>query len=169
MQYQTLLWRIKKGRKKIFSISHTVVGHDGIGVSVKSMDNYLFHWLNQSMYDEVFKDTLIVLMSDHGMHFGIPKMTDIGDLEHKLPFMIWLYPKNKLSENVNETLIHNEQSLFTLWDFRKTLLSIFNQTYSRSFRFMRSRRNLLLNKISYKRSCKRARIPQDRCPCMGDT
>ena len=46
LEYQTLLWQMNmENKNKIFSIAHTVVGHDGVGTSIKSMDDYLYFWL----------------------------------------------------------------------------------------------------------------------------
>eukprot|EP01083_Nonionella_stella_P080412 221007_1 len=173
LEYQTLLWSMNHARFNIFSISHTVVGHDGVGAGIISIDDPVSEWLkNVNELKHVFNDTLIILMSDHGMHFGLPAMTNIGRLEHKLGFMTWLYPKSKLNNEIHSRLQHNQQSLITLHDMRLTLLSIFNATSNSSLIELLNYKpgkhavNILQKEISWARSCKKAGILRNRCSCL---
>lgn len=168
LEYQTFLHKWNN-QNNVFSISHTNIGHDGVGVAVISVDDYLAEWLQRHVIDSnVLDDTLILIMSDHGMHFGVPILTDVGELEHHLSTALWLYPKKRLNDDINEKLRHNEQSLLSVFDFRNTILSLVNPNGDIDVHSVHDGMNIMKEIVPYNRTCKDVGVSDSRCVCMND-
>lgn len=66
-------------------------------------------------YRSVFNDTIFLLVSDHGLHFGEHLESLEGQVEHKLPMSYVIIPKwwSEMypREGIDSTAFHNPQPL----------------------------------------------------------
>ncbi|KAK9884736.1 hypothetical protein WA026_007581 [Henosepilachna vigintioctopunctata] len=102
------------------SLSHDEVNNPRIGdvvylQSLESMSNRGY-----------FDNTIVVLMSDHGIRFGPFRQTYQGGIEDRLPFLFIKVPKQfeKTYPLATANLKWNAEVLTTHFDLHETLLDI---------------------------------------------
>ena len=76
----------------------------------------------------ILEDTLVILMSDHGIHDSDYTKTPAGGYEHRNPFLYLLMPKSHETAAIRETLGHNTNKLVTHQDFHQTQVALMTGT-----------------------------------------
>lgn len=121
-EYGNQFWRKYKNNRK-FLTAMTNDGHEGTLEVIKYIDDILFDFLNKLYKDNLFKDTTIFLMSDHGAACPSPYyMTEFYQIEKRLPmlYIICNDRKNISYYQQYEYINNNQQILITGYDIYNT-------------------------------------------------
>ena len=99
----------------------TLDGHEPTGELIGYFDETLFHFLNKFYSKGYFKDTAILLFSDHGQHLNGPfYLLDSQDFysERSLPVLFLIIPNNEklYKDNLYENIKINQQIFITPFD-----------------------------------------------------
>lgn len=151
----------------------TSLTHDYLNLPKQGDDYYVK--LLQTLYNEgIFNNSIVILLSDHGMRWGMIRETYQGYLEERLPFLIISYPK-WFAESFPlavRNLKDNRQKLTTPFDLHETLINLIDlKKVSDSFLRKRmkltniNRGNSLFLPISNSRTCIESGISDNWCTC----
>ncbi|XP_045468544.1 uncharacterized protein LOC123676588 isoform X2 [Harmonia axyridis] len=147
------------------SLSHDFVNKPRIGDQFYS-DSF------QNMYNKGhFENTVVIVMSDHGIRFGSFRQTYQGRIEERLPFLFVRLPlefKERYPHAV-ANLRTNLRRLTTPFDLHETLydLAHVENMQESGGRYSRSRYGLsLFSKIPSSRTCEDAGITDHWCTCL---
>lgn len=96
--------------------------HDSINLAQEADKEYQ-QFLEQLRDQGVLRNTILILLSDHGMRWGAIRKTYQGYLEERLPFLFVMMPKwfEKKYATAVSNLKLNTQKLTTPFDFHETL------------------------------------------------
>ncbi len=102
-------------------------GHEGSLESVKYVDNILYNFLNNLFNANLLKDTIVFLMSDHGV--GMPSIYfgyKFYRMEGQLPMLFMLINdrKNMSYEEQYQYIYENQQIMITGYDVHNTIGNI---------------------------------------------
>ena len=136
INYIEQFWRKYKDNRKYAAlfINH---GHEGTLSVIKYQDDIIAEFLNRLFYDNLLKDTSIILLSDHGV--GMPSIYYIYDFfttEIYLPsfFIIINDRKNISYEKQYKFIQENQQAFITAFDIYNTLGNIiYGDNYTNIF------------------------------------
>ena len=110
-------------------------------------------------------DTLLIVMSDHGVRIGDARATLQGKLEERLPLMSLTFPKwfSQKYPDLLHNLKENSTIVTSPFDLYATFRHILN--------FPRTPVNLkrgesLFNKINRSRDCESTGVAEHYCPCL---
>ena len=146
LEYTNQFWRkYKKNRKySIIMVNHA---HEGTLTVVKYIDDLMFNFINNLYNDNLLKDTIVFLLSDHGV--GMPSIyfsAEFYKKEVNLPMLLIIINdrKNISYEEQYKYIYENQQTFITPFDIYNTLGNIIygNQYYK------------IENKTKNKNSCK---------------
>ena len=126
LDYIEQFWRKYKNNRKYAMLS-TNHGHEGTLNVIKYQDELIADFLNRLFDDNLFKDTTIIFLSDHGI--GMPSIYYIYDFyrtEYYLPslFIIINDRKNVSYEKQYRYIKENQQTFITAFDIYNTLGNI---------------------------------------------
>ncbi|XP_063378063.1 uncharacterized protein LOC134665147 [Cydia fagiglandana] len=166
-------------KSKLFGFFwETTMSHDNLNYPMVMDDSYsdLFRKMYISGY---LNETIIFLISDHGMRWGEFRSTKQGFLEDRLPFVITLVPPS-FRYNFNEAynnLKTNSHRLTTPFDMHATLADLINleninnaKIISRSYDAYSTNRDIsLFLPIPENRTCESAAIEDHWCTCYRYT
>jgi len=134
LEYVRQFWEGYPENRKFFR-THFSNNHEIIGHLVHYMDNDLAMFLEEFYKKGYFKDTIITILSDHGMHLlslHLPMLPDNSRrLEVYLPVLFHIVPNDIPPYNL-EILKSNEQSFISSYDIYTSLNSIANNKIKRS-------------------------------------
>ena len=126
LNYIEQFWRNYKDNRKYASlfINH---GHEGTLNVINYQDDIISEFLNRLFEDNLFKDTSIILLSDHGV--GMPSIYYVYDFyltEIHLPsfFIIINDRKNSFYEKQYKYIYENQQTFITAFDIYNTIGNI---------------------------------------------
>jgi len=122
-EYSNQFWRkYQKNRK--FSIIVLNDGHEGTLEALKYSDEYIYNYLNSLFNENLFKDSSILLLSDHGVVMpSIYSLFDFYSKERGLP-MLYLLINDRKNISYNEqyfNLHENQQAFITAFDIYNTI------------------------------------------------
>ena len=122
-EYGEQFWRKYKNNRKFLSIISNE-GHEGTLEVVKYIDNIIFNFLINLFNDNLFKDSSIILVSDHGV--GMPSVYfpfNFYKLEEHLPmlYMIINDRKNISYEEQYKNIYENQQTFISSYDIYNTI------------------------------------------------
>lgn len=80
-----------KYNQPVFILHTFMDSHDPSFSSVPRLDRDIVNLFSFLKNKEILKNTIIILNSDHGMHYGRYKNTKFGDIDHKLPLLSFVY------------------------------------------------------------------------------
>ena len=125
-EYINQFWRKYKDNRK-FSLLLTNFAHEGSLEKLKYIDNIIYEFFNKLFEDNLFKDTSIFLLSDHGV--GIPSIYYLNDFfkyEKVLPMFYLLINdrKNVSYESQYKYLYQNQQTFITGFDIYNTIINL---------------------------------------------
>ena len=125
-EYGNQFWRKYKDNRKFLTIV-TNDGHEGTLQVIKYIDGIIYEFLNNLFKDNLLKDTLIFLISDHGT--GVPSIYYIQEfykIEMQLPMLyILVNDRKNVSYDTQYKNIHkNQQTFITVYDVYNTIGNI---------------------------------------------
>lgn len=180
--FETLLSYTKKVAKKFVrnryfgffwqaSLTHDFLNYPQLGDAAYSS---FFQSLEDS---KLLNNTLLIVMSDHGMRWGSYRQTYQGRMEGSLPFVFFVFPewwRLKYSTAI-ANLRRNSVSLTTPYDLHETLIDVLMiENISEEAMLKRNRlthkANLtrgisMFSPIPNYRTCSMADIPEHWCMC----
>ncbi|XP_047988028.1 uncharacterized protein LOC125227757 [Leguminivora glycinivorella] len=166
-------------KSKLFGFFwETTMSHDRLNYPIMMDDSYndLFRKMYMSGY---LNQTIVFLMSDHGMRWGTFRSTKQGFLEDRLPFVIALMPPSfryNYTQAYNNLQI-NSHRLTTPFDMHATLTDLINlenidnaKIISRRYDTYATKRGIsLFLPIPGNRTCQSAAIDDHWCTCYRYT
>ncbi|CAH1174263.1 unnamed protein product [Phaedon cochleariae] len=143
--------------------------HEGLNCPT-SMDDDFAAFFERMQADGYLDNTIVVFFSDHGFRFGKIRLTHVGWLEERLPFIYIHIPERfrKVHEEEYKNLLDNSEKLTTPYDLHMTLqhiLSLSDPKYTEIQAEGCPLCKSLFKKISPDRSCDQAGVPQHYCTC----
>ena len=121
-EYGYQFWKKYNQNRKFLSII-TNDGHEGTLEVLKYIDNILFKYLNKLFNDNLFKNSAIFLLSDHGTAAPSPYyLNNFYQIERHLPmlYIICNDRKNTTYYEQYENINNNQQILITGYDIYNT-------------------------------------------------
>ena len=98
IEYLKKFWKTYLEENKLF-LFQTLDGHEPTGQLLGYFDSILFEFLNEFYSKGYFKDTAIIIFSDHGQHLNGPfYLLDSEDfnIERALPTLFLILPNNNI-------------------------------------------------------------------------
>ena len=132
LNYSEQFWR-KYSENRKFSLIVSNFGHEGTLQAIKYIDNFISSFLWSLYEDNLLRNSIVFLISDHGA--GLPSIYYIDSfykIEAELPmFYIFVSDKKNFSYEKQYKYMHeNQQNFITAFDFYNTLSNIiFGDTY----------------------------------------
>lgn len=163
------------GNKPFFSFFWgTSLSHDNLNFPAIGDDNYLL-FFKKLFETNVLNQTVLVVISDHGIRWGDIRSTHQGQLEERLPFLFFKFPhwfQTKYSSAV-ANLRKNTRRLTTPYDLHETLKDILNlpnilpnNIKVRTRNELNKRGISLFLNIPDNRTCATANISAHWCTCQ---
>lgn len=149
----------------------STLSHDYLNRPALGDENYLdlLHYLKENDH---LKNTVLILMSDHGIRWGGIRQTYQGQLEERLPFVFivlpdWMKEKYPMAvRNLNK----NSRRLTTPFDLHETLQDLLDLNNLKSVKKIVKepvfRGYSLFNEIPSNRTCEDAAIDSHWCTCQ---
>ena len=164
--YLEEFWSTYADAPRRWAAVNTMVAHEHFMLRLPSLDADLAALLLR-MASSVLRDTVMILLSDHGTHGIWYTEYEIGASEHQLPFLYVLAPDWLLRERPEwlAALTLNQQRLVTVHELYKTMqtLAVFPDAPPEH-----SGRPSLFNEVPPGRTCGEAGIPDVYCSCRGE-
>ena len=114
-------------------------------------------------------NTVLILMSDHGIRYGSFRKTEQGKLEERMPYFGFRFPdsfRQKYPRHIENFKI-NTKRLVTPFDIHQTLLDILYRSEATSDAGPLSSRGIsLFKEIPRERTCAHASIEPHWCACL---
>ena len=125
-EYGNQFWRKYKNNRKFLNIIIND-GHEGTLEALKYVDDIIFNFLNNLYIENLFKDSSIFLLSDHGV--GMPSFYyffEFYRLEEQLPMLyVIINDRKNITYNQQYKYIYqNQQTLITAYDIYNTFINI---------------------------------------------
>ena len=146
----------------------------------KGFDLYFKEILKKFESKGFLEKTLLIIGGDHGARLNSYSMTELGFVEHKLPYTSVRLPKKLWNTKYHYNFIRNSEILTTNYDIHKTLkhfyfwnkyginnlkngcINLFNNSYQK----IRGLRGIsLFEEINSNRNCLEANVPLSICAC----
>ena len=126
LNYSEQFWR-KYPENRKFSLIVSNFGHEGTLQVVKYADNSISSFLKNLFYDNLLRNSMVFLISDHGTVMpSIYYIYDFYSIEIDLP-MFYILVNDKKNSSYDEQykyIYENQQNLITAFDFYNTLGNI---------------------------------------------
>ncbi|KAL7637228.1 UNVERIFIED_CONTAM: hypothetical protein RMT77_011940 [Armadillidium vulgare] len=146
------------------SLTHDRLSYTGL------VDKPVLKFLKRMHENAFFDNTILLLISDHGIRFGGIRETYIGKKEESLPISFILVPKwfKEKHSKAYENLLYNQNKLTTTFDLHETLKDILFKRYKKddyvSHSYSLSKGGMsLFRKIPTSRNCFNAGISLNYC------
>ena len=155
LNYLENFWKVYLNQNKLF-LYQTLDGHEPTGELIGYFDKTLYTFLNKFYNKGYFKDTAILLFSDHGQHLTGPLyLFNSQDffIERALPTLFLLLPNDEklYKDNLYEKIKSNQQIFITPFDIYNTLIHLaFGENYKGYKKYQISYGSSLLTKLNYK-------------------
>ena len=123
LEYGNQFWRKYKNNRKFLLIVNND-GHEGTLEIIKYDDNYLLKFLKNLFTDNLLKDTIVLLLSDHGCTMpSVYHFNDSFNFDEVLPMLFILSYDNKNLGYYEQYkyLYENQQKLITAYDIYNTI------------------------------------------------
>jgi hypothetical protein len=122
-EYGKQFWKKYKNNRKFLTII-TTDGHEGTLEILQYIDNILFKFLNKLFNENLFKDSTIFLLSDHGTSIPSPYyFSEFYQIERHLPMLYIISNDRKnISYNIQyQNINKNQQTIITGYDIYNTI------------------------------------------------
>lgn len=130
LEYLELFWYSYIKQNKMF-LYQGIEGHEPTGELIGHYDEIYFKFLNKFYKKGLFKDTVIIIFSDHGEHLTGPLYLFNSEdffFEKTLATLFLIIPNNEFlyKNNLYETMKYNQQIFTTPFDIYNTLIYLSN-------------------------------------------
>ena len=137
IEYTNQFWNKYIDNRK-YSIIISNSAHEGTLTVIKYLDTMISNFLNNLFKNNLLKDTIVFLLSDHGS--GMPSIYSMAEfyrIEVSLPILLILVNdrKNTTYENQYKYIHENQQNFITSFDIYNTLGNII---YGNKFKSIKS-------------------------------
>ena len=141
--------------------------HNSFSFYAANADKDLLAFLESMKSRGNMKNTLFILMSDHGPRFQQARRAAQGRLEERMPFMgFWVPPEFNIKYPIAlKNLRTNAHRLTTPFDIHETLMDVINYREV-SLGNLSERGISLFREIPPERTCSRAGIATHWCACQ---
>ncbi|XP_071442503.1 uncharacterized protein [Hetaerina americana] len=161
----------KMSNVSYFALSFlSVLSHDYLN-SVQVADNDIVSFLARLWSSGVLKDTVTIVMGDHGNRFDSIRVSDIGRIEERLPFFSVSLPESlhQSHTHLHEGMLSNEKTLMSWFDVYELFMDFAMDNLGPVSRVRRWGAVGLspLRTLPKNRTCLEIGIPRMYCPC-GD-
>ena len=155
LNYLESFWVNYLDQKKMF-LMNIDEGHEPTGELIGHFDIIFYNFLNKFYSNGYFKNTSIIIFSDHGMHINGPLyLFDSQDFffERTLATLFLIIPNDEIlyKDNLYEKMKSNQQTFVTPFDIYNTLIYLavgeMNEYY---FNYSIPFGDSLFNKLNYK-------------------
>lgn len=123
LEYGIQFWRKYKNNRKFLLIVNND-GHEGTLEVLKYDDKYVYKFLNDLFNENLLKDSIVMILSDHGCPMpSLYYFNDFFKYDDALPMLYILsYDKGNLTyDEQYKHLIQNQQKLITAYDIYNTI------------------------------------------------
>ncbi|GBP62181.1 hypothetical protein EVAR_42498_1 [Eumeta japonica] len=174
LDYIQSLTATLKNNKLFGFFWEVTMSHDYLNYPMVMDDSYesFFRNLESTGY---LDQTVVILLSDHGIRWGDIRSTKQGRLEERLPFVFVLLPPSlrESYETATNNLQSNARRLTTPFDLHATLLDLVNMNalvdenvHARTAKMSGSERGIsLFLPVPRNRTCATAGIDEHWCTC----
>ena len=137
-EYGNQFWRKYKYNRKFLNIIIND-GHEGTLEALKYDDDIIFNFLNNLYNDNYLKDSIIFLLSDHGV--GMPSIYyffQFYKLEEHLP-MLYIIINDRKNITYNKQynyIFQNQETLITGYDIYNTIVNII---YGDKYKYLKNK------------------------------
>lgn len=135
-------------------------------------DETVFNFLRRTRENQLLNQTVLIVLSDHGLRWGDFRNTFQGHLEERLPLLMFVFPawfEARYPQAVFN-LRQNARKLTTHFDLHHTMVDLLNLTALEDG-ILQQRANQtgrgqsLFQPVSSHRNCSQAGIPRHYCTC----
>lgn len=128
LKYLQTFWNTYSKQNKLF-LFQTLDGHEPTGELIGYFDKTLQKFLINFYKKGFFKDTALIIFSDHGQHLNAPlHILNSQDyfIEKTLPLLILILPNDEklYKDNLFEKIKYNQQIFVTPYDIYNTLIHL---------------------------------------------
>jgi len=145
----------------------TSLTHDYLNIQPKTDVIYL-NLLENLVRNGVMNNTIVIVMSDHGIRWGSIRETYQGRIEERLPLVYFMLPPwfEELYPQAVSNLKRNRRMLSSPYDLHETLMDILNMTEVLGKTVdPKSRGISFFSRIPEARTCDDAGIAENWCTC----
>ncbi|XP_077507666.1 uncharacterized protein LOC144118687 [Amblyomma americanum] len=145
----------------------TWLTHDHLN-TVGYLDQPLEAMLKSLYACGTFNDTALLVFADHGLRYGLSRMTEVGRQEDAMPACLLALPPHFL-RRYPEAVVNlevNQRRLVTAYDLHATLLTL--AELPRFKPAVTARGLSLFGRIPPERTCSDAYVPDEFCPCADE-
>ncbi|KAG7349323.1 DUF229 domain containing protein [Nitzschia inconspicua] len=103
------------------SFLHFTDSHEDTMMLASTIDKNIATFLNQIRHQEIFQNTVVVICSDHGLHYGPSFQTLQGRKEATQPMMHVRIPDRMQTQPIMEIFQRNANKYVTAFDIHRTL------------------------------------------------
>ncbi|CAH0598635.1 unnamed protein product [Chrysodeixis includens] len=159
------------GKKFCFTFIADIT-HDDFNM-ISTADEAFVEFLKGLKARNVFEDTMLIIMGDHGPRYAKVRDTLQGKLEERLPLMYIQLPASlrRATPHVPRVLAGNARALSTPHDAHATVLHVLKWLHRRNMYKVKGADLLrglsLLEPIPRNRSCSEAGIEPHWCACLA--
>ena len=125
IEYAKQFWEKYKDSRKLFKLV-LLDGHEDTSETIKFLDEPLTNFLNGLYQQDLLKDSIFFIVSDHGLHmpkfhYFFSRQQFIHD--RLIPLLVIFYDKNNNDINDGE-IYQNQQKFVTAYDIYETFIHI---------------------------------------------
>ena len=175
LDYLESFWLTYRNQNKMF-LFQSLDGHEPTGQVIGYIDDIFYNFLTKFYSNGLFKDTVILIFSDHGQHLNGPLyLTESFDFLYELvlPTLFIIIPNDSklYKNNLYEKMRDNQQTLITAFDIHDTLIHLAFGNEKKMFKKFKSNYgNSLFNNLNYRiRFCEspkyKSKINLKVCKC----
>ena len=143
---------------------HLTDGHEDSMTMIRSVDATIAGFIKQqtrTAQNTMVRDTMLVVLSDHGLHYGSYFSTPTGQLEHQSP-LLFIRPPRSLPAMQRAHFLANAGGAATPYDLHETILDAAGIVREGGARLLG--RSLFQSMKGASRGCADVGIPDEFCP-----
>lgn len=126
LNYTMQFWEAYPNNRKFFR-THFSDNHEFLGIQVHYMDQYLSRFMQDFYNKGYMKDTMVLFMSDHGLHpfaFHFPMIPDNSRRVEGYMATLFTIMPNDVNPAYLSNMAANEQSFVSSFDIYSTLKNV---------------------------------------------
>uniref|UniRef100_T1IPH4 DUF229 domain-containing protein n=1 Tax=Strigamia maritima TaxID=126957 RepID=T1IPH4_STRMM len=140
------------------------MSHDEMNL-LQNLDVDLTEYLR--WFRQTSTNTILIVMSDHGINFGPFRSTQLGRVESAFPFFAISLPESlsKSYPHLERNLRANRRRMSTFYDVHDTLMDVSMLRYDKPRHPWSEYGFSLFYQLPVDRTCQSTGIPSEYCPC----